>query len=525
MRKNLLLLFPLAAALCWGQAYDLLITNALIIDGAGNPSYRGSVAVRGDTIAALGPLVQGAARRTIDAGGKVVAPGFIDIHTHARRGIFDRPTAENYIRQGVTTLIEGPDGNSHYPLREFFEQVAARRTTVNMGSMVGQGTVRTQVLGLVNRKATPAEIEKMRQIVRQEMESGALGLSTGLFYIPGNYTPTEEVVEIAKVVGQLGGIHVSHMRDENEFVLQSVLETIEIGEKGLLPTQVTHHKIVGTPNWGKSADTLKVIEAARERGVDVTVDLYPYTASGGSLTSLVPQWAQEGGIPELQKRLKDPATRARIKAGIVENIHVGRGAGSPRNAFISTCPTLVQNNGKNLAQLTDERGQDPTPENAAETLMGLLAQENCRTVYHAANEGDVERVMRYSWTMIASDGEIPADMKAVIHPRSYGTFARVLGAYVRDKKILTLEDAIRKMSSLPAQRLRLFDRGLLRPGMKADLAIFDPATVNARSEFGKPHQMAVGFSHVVVNGELVIDEGKLTEARPGRILKGAAARN
>jgi dihydroorotase/N-acyl-D-amino-acid deacylase len=521
MRKLLLLA---AASVCAPAQYDVLIRNARVVDGAGNPWFRGDLAIRGDTIAALGSLPGATATRTIDAAGRVVAPGFIDIHTHSRRGILDVPTAENYVRQGVTTLIEGNDGGSPLPLKPFLDEVAAKRISVNFATFVGQGSIRREIVGLVNRRATPAEIDQMRNLVRRAMEEGALGLSTGLFYVPGNYTPTEEVIELAKVAGQMGGMHISHMRNEAEGVLDSVRETIAIGEKGGLPTQITHHKTVGLPNHGRSVDTLKLVEEARARGVDVTLDQYPYTASSTGLTGLIPQWAQEGGDAEMRKRFQDPALRAKIKAEMVDLIKYNRGGGDPSKVVLANCAFDTSLNGKSLAQVTQDRGRTPTPENASDVAMDLLMKGACQTVYHAIAEPDVERIMRYPWTMIGSDGEIPIFGRGVLHPRSYGTFARVLGVYVRERTILTLEDAIRKMSSLPAQRLRLFDRGLLRPGMKADVVIFDPDTVADKAVFGNPHQYAVGFSHVLVNGEPVLDDGKITDRRPGRILYGPAKR-
>ena len=258
--------------------FDLVIRNGRIVDGTGSPWYRADIAVRGDTIARIAPRIEAPAARVIDAAGQVVSPGFIDLHTHARRNIFQVPTAENYVRQGVTTLIEGPDGSSPLPIKPFLDRLAATRVSPNFGLFVGQGTIRDQVIGPVNRKATPDEIEKMRGLVRQGMLDGAFGLSSGLFYVPGTFTPTAEVIELAKVAGTMGGIYISHMRDEAAGILDSVRETIEIGEKGGLPTQVTHHKIVGRKNWGKSAETLKLVEEARGRGVDATIDQYPYTA-------------------------------------------------------------------------------------------------------------------------------------------------------------------------------------------------------------------------------------------------------
>src|SRR5688572_18389709 len=285
-------------------SYDLLIRNGRIVDGTGSPWYRGDVAVRGDTIVRIAPRIDTPAAMTIDAAGKVVAPGFIDPHTHARRGILQVPTAENYVRQGVTTIMEGPDGSSPLPIKPFLDSVAALKISPNIGLFVGQGTIRDQVIGPVNRKAIEAEMETMRGLVQQGMEDGAFGLSSGLFYVPGTFTPTSEVIELAKVAGRMGGIYISHMRDEASAVLDSVRETIEIGEQGGLPTQVTHHKIIGKSNWGKSIDTLKLIDDARARGVDATIDQYPYTASSTSIhAALMPGYALEGGRDAVLKRL------------------------------------------------------------------------------------------------------------------------------------------------------------------------------------------------------------------------------
>src|SRR5689334_3350770 len=348
-------------------AYDLLIKNGRIVDGTGSPWYRADLAVRGDTIAKIAPRIDAAAARTIDAAGKVVAPGFIDIHTHARRGIFEVPTADNYVRQGVTTLIEGPDGSSPLPIRPFLERITATRITPNFALFVGQGSVRDAVIGPVNRKATDAEIEKMRGLVRQGMEDGAFGLSSGLFYVPGTFTPTAEVIELAKVAGRMGGIYISHMRDEASGVLDSVRETIEIGEKGGLPTQVTHHKIIGTANWGKSVDTLKLVDDARARGVDATIDQYPYTASSTSIqAALLPAWALEGGRQAILAKLKSPSQRAEIKADTVMMLRDERGGGDPKNVQLANCGFDASLAGKTLADVMRQRGLEPTIENAAE---------------------------------------------------------------------------------------------------------------------------------------------------------------
>src|ERR1700722_11989069 len=434
MRLLWLLLLP--ASLC--AQFDILIVNGRIVDGTGNPWFYGDIGIRGDSIAAIGKLTGATARETIDARGLVVAPGFIDIHSHGRRGIFDVPTAENYLREGVTTFVEGPDGSSPLPLAPFLERVAKTPISINMATFVGQGSIRSAVVGLANRKATPEEIEKMKTLAAQAMKDGAFGLSTGLYYVPGNFTPTEEVIEIAKVVGRMGGTHISHMRDEASHVLDSVRETIRIGEEGGLPTQITHHKVIGKANWGASVESLQLVEAARARGVDVTIDEYPYTASSTGIAALIPQWALEGGHKVVVERLAAPEQRARIKAAIVENIKVDRGGGDPKNVAIANCGFDKTLAGKNLTEITRARGVEPTIENAADTVIDLETKGSCSAIYHAISDDDIERIMRSPYTMIASDGEIPLFGNAAPHPRSYGTFARVLGVYVREKHDLVL---------------------------------------------------------------------------------------
>ena len=504
-------------------AYDLLIRNARIVDGAGNPWYRGDLAVRGDAIVRIATRIEAPAARTIDASGHVLAPGFIDIHSHARRNIFEAPTADSSVRQGVTTLIEGPDGSSPLPIRAFLEKAAAARLTPNLGTFVGQGSIRDAVIGAINRPATSNELEKMRELVRTAMADGAFGLSTGLFYVPGTFTSTEEVIELAKVAGVLGGIHISHMREETSRVAASVRETIEIGEKGGLPTQVTHHKVIGTANWGRSVDTLRLVDEARARGVDTTIDVYPYTASAtGIAAALLPAWAQEGGTAATLKRLKDAGARADIRNETMRIIRDERGGGDPQNVQLSRCEWDPSLDGKRLGDVTRARGIEPTLQNAAETALWLIEQGNCGGIFHAMDEQDLQRILRHPAAMIASDSDVAVFGRANPHPRAYGTFVRVLGRYVRELKVLTLEDAVRKMTSLPAQRLGLGDRGVLREGMKADLTVFDPNLVRDLATFDQPHQYAEGVSLVVVNGEVVFENGAMTGKRPGRVLYGPA---
>lgn len=515
-------LFLLLASLSTAASFDVIIRNARILDGAGNPWIRGDVAIAGGKIAAIGQLDGAKAKQTLDARGLTLAPGFIDIHSHGRGGIFSVPSAENYVRQGVTTILEGQDGSSSIPLKPFLDKLAATPIAINFATLAGHGTIRSRVMGSENRHATPAEIEKMKGLMRQAMLDGAFGLSTGLFYVPGNYSATEEVIEIAKVAGSLGGIHISHMRDEAAQILYSVRETIRIGEEGHLPTQLTHHKIIGKANWGKSAETLRLVEEARARGVDVTIDQYPYTASSTGTGALFPQWALAGGGKALAERLASPESRARIKAEIVNRILNDRGAGDPINVVLASCGFDSSLSGMSLADLARARHQEPTAENASEIAIEIQLKGGCSAIYHAISEKDIERIMRYPNTMIASDGGIMAMGKDVPHPRNYGTFARVLGVYVRERGVLTLEDAVRKMTSLPANRMGLRDRGLIREGMIADLVLFDPATVADKATFLDPHQYAVGVTHVWVNGIAVLADGSMTGNRPGRVLYGPA---
>jgi N-acyl-D-amino-acid deacylase len=505
--------------------YDLVIRGGRMLDGMGNPWAWAEVAVKGDTIAAIGPRLAGRGRREIDVVGQIVSPGFIDIHTHARRAIFQVPTAENYVRQGVTTLFEGPDGSSPVPLKPFLDRVAALRTSVNFATFIGQGSVREAVIGRVDRTATADEIARMKELVREGMRQGAFGLSSGLVYVPGIFTPPAEVEALAAVAGEMGGLYISHMRNEAAGVGDSVRETIAVGEKGHMPAQVTHHKIIGVGNWGRSTETLGLIDAARARGVDVTIDQYPYTASKTGLDVLLPPWSLEGETAKILARLKDPVLRARIRASAVESLRNERGGGDPKNVVISNCAWNTGLEGKNLAEITTGRGVPVTLENAAETAMWIVEHGSAGAIFHAIDEGDVERILRDPNTMIGSDGEVVVFGQTAPHPRSYGTFVRVLARYVREKHILTLPDAVRKMTSMPAQRTGLADRGVLRPGMKADMAIWDPARIVDMATFDKPHQYADGVSTVIVNGTVVFESGRMTAARPGRVLLGPGAKD
>jgi dihydroorotase/N-acyl-D-amino-acid deacylase len=508
--------------------YDLVIQHGRIVDGSGNPWFIADVALKGDTIVRLAPHIDPEGARTIDASGLVVAPGFIDVHSHseAEQGIVRNPAAENNVRQGVTTVFANPDGGGSVQVKAFLDKVAAARPAINVGAFIGHGPVREAVMGLVNRHATEEELARMRALVGRAMEEGAFGLSTGLFYVPGHYASLDEVIDLAREAGRHGGVHQSHMRDEAARVLESVRDTIAIGERGGLPTQITHHKIVGQRHWGLSVETLKLIDDARVRGVDATIDLYPYTASSTSIEGgLVPPWARESGRAALLERLNDPALGERARRDIANALEYDRGSGNPDNVVLASCPFDPTLAGKGLGRVLRDRGQAVTLEAAAELVVEIVRRGGCTAVYHVIGDDDLVRILRHPAAMVASDafpGE-PEFGRDVPHPRAYGTFARVLARYVRDEGVLTLEDAVRKMTSFPAARMHLADRGLVRPGFKADLVVFDRERIQDRATFERPHQYAEGVSHVIVNGISVLANGQPTDARPGRALRGPGA--
>ena len=502
------------------QDYDLIIRGGKVVDGSGNPWYHADIAIKNDRIAEIGQLSNHEAKRVIDAHGLVVAPGFIDPHTHALRGIFEVPNADSALLQGVTTLTEGNDGSSPYPIDRHYADIDNLRISPNWAVFVGQGTIRQRVIGFGLRKATPDEMERMKQMVRDAMEQGALGISTGLFYVPGSFTSTEEVIELSKVAAEYNGIYISHIREEAAQLIDSVQETIRIGEEADIPVQITHHKVIGVENWGASIESLRLVDEARKRGVDVTIDQYPYTASQTSINALIPQWAQAGGREEMLSRINSAETYSTIKNEVVAKILYDRGGGDPKNVFISRNSWDPDMAGKNLAELAIDAGLEPTPENAADVVFDIIRGGGATAVYHAIGPEDVDRIMQHPATAIGSDGPVGVFGEGAPHPRQYGTFARVLGLYVRERKILSLEEAIRKMSSQSARRLGIHDRGLITKGYFADIAIFDPDEIIDKATFENPHQYAIGIKFVLVNGAIVVENGQHTGARPGRILHG-----
>ena len=500
--------------------FDVLITNGRIVDGSGNPWYQADVGIIDERIARIGDLSDASAETVIDASGLVVSPGFIDPHTHALRGIFDVPTAESALLQGVTTLTEGNDGSSPWPIAEHYAEIEALGISPNWSVFVGQGTIRSLVIGEEDREPSAAELQQMKDMVATAMEEGALGISTGLFYVPGSFTSTEEVIELSKVAADYGGIYISHLREEAYQLLDSVEETIEIGEQANIPVQVTHHKVIGVENFGASVESLRMVDEARARGIDITIDQYPYTASQTGITALIPQWAQEGGREQLLARIDSPETRQTIKNEVVEKILYDRGGGDPKNVFISRNSWDPEMAGKNLAELTIEAGMEPNPENAAEVVFDIIRGGGATAVYHAIGPEDVDRIMRHPATAIGSDGPLGIFGEGSPHPRQYGSFARVLGHYSRERGLLSLEEAVKKMSSQTAVRLGIRDRGFLLEGFYADIAVFDAESIIDRATFENPHQYATGMDTVLVNGEIVVRNGQHTGARPGRVLHG-----
>lgn len=504
---------------------DFVIRGGRIVDGTGKASWVGDIAVRGDRIVAIGEHLDVEATEEIDATGLIVAPGFIDVHTHSRRGIFRDPGAANYVRQGVTTVMEGPDGSSPLPVAPFLARIDSLRPAVNFGTFVGHGSIREAILGTEDRAPDAIELDSMRALTEQAMLDGAFGISTGLFYVPGNFAETEEVIELAKVVARYGGLHTSHMRDEASGLVESVRETIRIGEEGGLPTQLTHHKVIGEVNWGASEETLRLVDEARSRGVDVTIDQYPYTASSTSVSAaLLPKWGMEGGRQALIRRLSNPETRSTIKAETERIIRDERGGGDLTRVQLASCGWDTTLNGRTLLDVTVRMGLTNTISNGAEAVFWIVEHGDCSGIFHAIGEEDLLNIMHHPWSMVASDGGVIVFGEAMPHPRSYGTFARVLGHYVRDLRVLPLEEAVRKMSGLPASRLGLSERGTLAEGMKADIVLFHPDTVADKATFEQPHQYAEGFASVWVNGQQVFDGAAMTGARPGAVLYGPGKR-
>ena len=505
---------------CSNPSYDLIIKNGLVHDGTDTPPTPMEIAITGNQIVKISKKIDGNAAREIDATGLIVAPGFIDIHAHLGPLIL-MPDAQSHVRQGVTTAFGGPDGSCPFPLGDHFETLDSMGVGMNVGFLVGHNTVRNHVMGMVNKAPTEEELSAMKGHIEKAMLEGAFGMSTGLKYLPGAWAKTDEIVALSKVAEKYGGIYTSHIREEGLGLIDAVEETIDIAEGANIPVVLTHHKAIGMPAWGKSKETLAMVDEARSKGFDVSIDQYPYTASHTSLSVLIPPWSMEGGrYKAFAERCKNPVLRDSIKKGIIFNIMNDRGGGDLRRIQFSIFDWKPELQGKTLHDWALLEKLKPTAENGAELVIEAQLHRGANAIYHAINEEDVIRIMQHPQTMIASDGRLNELNKGHPHPRAYGTFPRVLGHFSREKKVLPLHTALYKMTGLPAQRMGLTDRGFLKENNFADLTIFDSEVIIDKGTFEKPHQYPAGINYVIINGKIVLEGTMYYDIRAGEVLKG-----
>lgn len=525
---------------------DLVLRGGTVYDGRGGSPVVADVAIRGDRIVRVERRTEGPeptrdadassassppsgdvsarsrldADRTLDVDGLVVAPGFIDNHAHVQTTIHRHPLAENFTRQGITTILASlHSGDQPWPLDEY---AASLEVAPNVGFFAGHTWTRKQVLGLDDRAPTPDELEAMVRLVDETMRQGALGLSTGLLYVPANYATTEEVIELARVAARHGGIYVTHMRNEASGLLDSVAETIRIAREAGIPAQIQHHKAVGPPQWGWSERSLAMIDEARAEGLDVKHDLYPYTASSTGSSVLFPQWALAGGDEAFAARIADPETRARIEAEMREIWRVDRVGDDLRRVQFRTVPSAPEYDGRTLADMAADLGLPDDLDSGIRLVIELQLAGGFSAIYHSMDEADLIRILRHPWSMIETDGDPVGYGVGFPHPRSYGAFPRVLARYVRELGVIGLEEAVHKMTAMAADQIGQPDRGRIAEGKLADIVVFDPDTIADRATFTDPHQYSLGVRHLIVNGVPVILDGAFTGARPGRVLRGPA---
>ncbi len=539
---NFVLILLGGAAAQSGGEFDVLIKNGTVYDGTGGKPRRADVLIRGDKIVAVGDFKNAKAKTVVDAAGLAVAPGFVNMLSHSYNSILTDGRSLGELRQGVTTQIFG-EGSSMGPLTEEMKQrrnitgwttlaeylsfAEKKGISQNIASYIGATTIREYVIGLEDKKATPEQLAQMRQLVKQEMEAGALGIGSSLIYAPAFYATTEELIEMCKVASQYKGKYISHMRSEGNQLIEAVEELLRIAREAKIPAEIYHLKASGEANWPKMDQVIKMVERARKQGLKVTADMYTYTAGSTGLNSTLPPWTLDGGYEALFKRLQDPATRQKIAAEVRtptnswENMYLL--AGSPERILLVGFrnPALRQYIGKSLAEVAKLRGKDPI-----ETIMDLIVEDRSRvdTVYFMMSEENVKKQLKLPWVSFGSDAASMAAegvfLNSSTHPRAYGNFARLLGKYVRDEKVIPLEEAIRRLAYLPATNLGLDHRGLLKTDYFADVVIFDPKTIADRATFEKPHQYSVGMQHVFVNGQHVLKDGEHTGTKPGRALWG-----
>ena len=538
------------SATVFAQSFDLVLTNGHIIDGTGSPWYSGDLGIREGKIAAIGNLANAPRKRTIDVQGQVVAPGFIDMLGQSEMTILVDPRLPSKIYQGITTEITG-EGNSAAPLndviiqadvasyqhlkitpdwrtmRQYFARLEKQGMGINLASYVGATQVRRMVLGDENKAPTPDQLNQMKALVRDAMHDGAVGLSTSLEYAPAPYAKTDELIALAGEASKFGGIYATHMRNESDSVLQAIDEALRIGREAHIPVEIWHLKVAGKANWGRMPEVVAKVSSARAQGMDVAADTYAYPAWFNSFSAFIPQWAHDGGDAKLIQRLQDPAMRARIRKDMMtrstEWDNEWQEIPGPEAVMIGVVqnPKLVPLQGKTLADVAKLWNKDPI-----DALFDLLIEDKAFTevAVFGMSEPDVLLALQQPWVAVDNDssGTSPEGLlgQEHPHPRAYGTFPRILRKYVREEKKLALEDAIRKFSSLPAQRMRLTDRGVLKQGMWADVVVFDPATIRDLATFEKPNQLSQGMNYVLVNGVPVIDQGKMTGVLPGKVLRG-----
>jgi N-acyl-D-amino-acid deacylase len=497
---------------------DLLIINGRIVDGTGNSWYHADIAIRNGKIEAIGKNLRRQATRVIDAQNRIVAPGFIDVHTHIEDDEKKDPLAQSFLYDGVTTCITGNCGLSNVNIGKYLNWIDSLQLSINVASLIGQNDVRRAVIGRANRNPTPDERLRMEYIVEKAMKDGAVGLSTGLIYIPGTFTPTDELVRLAAIAGKYNGVYATHMRSEGDSVVPAIKEALHIGKEANIPVQISHFKLSGQQNWGRSKQTLAMVEEARMNGQDVTIDQYPYTASSTSISTLFPDHILADGQDSIRARLQRPEIRKEVIASIKDRLKK-RGLKHLSYAVVASYSADTSYNGKSIEQINLMKGRKHKVKEEAEIVMEIQMNGGASAVFHGMGEEDVKRIMKYPFNMIASDAGIRVLNEGVPHPRGYGTNARVLGKYVREQKIISLEEAIRRMTSLPAQKFNLKDRGLLKEGMAADIVVFDEKIVNDLATFEKPHAYSIGFEYVIVNGALTVDQAKHNGTRKGNSLR------
>lgn len=521
MRTIYLVLFLAVPMILFGQQseVDFVIKNGKIVDGTGNSWYYGELAIKNGKIIYAGRQTNLNRGKEIDARGLIVAPGFIDVHTHIEGDEIATPTADNFIKDGVTTVVTGNCGSSRNDIADYFRFLDSLKLSVNVATLIGHNNVRRAVMGTANRKPTEDELRKMEELVEKAMKDGAVGLSTGLIYIPGTYSETEEIVRLAKVASAHKGLYASHMRSESDSVVPAINEALLIGQEANIPVQISHFKLSGQQNWKRSNETLELVRQARAKGIEVTIDQYPYTASSTSLSTMLPDEILADGTDSITARLQRPEIRQYVIKKMLEGLK-RRKLKHFSYAVVANHRADTSFNGKSIEAINLLKGKKHKAKAEAETVIELMLAGGAGMVFHGMSEWDVTNIMKYPYSMFASDASIRAYNVGVPHPRGYGTNARVLSKYVRDEKLISLEEAIRRMTSLPAQKFQLNDRGLLKEGMAADIVIFDPEKVKDISTFAKPHAYSEGFRYVLVNGKLVVAQEKHIGERSGANLFG-----